>query len=467
MNHKKQLVKNTIIIAIGKLSTQVISFLLLRLYTSKLSTAEYGTYDFLVTISVFLLPFITMLMEESLFRFLIDAETLKEKRNIVTATVLYMFISTICFSIIAGIVVSFIHYEYGLVFILFVVSNVMIAISNCLARGTGKIKLYSLSNFILGAITVILNILFIAVFNFGVSGLLWSNTIANALTSILVLIKLRFTRYIKIKYFNKKVLATMIKYSIPLVPNSISWTIITISDRIMLTSMVNADANGIYSIANKFPNIIFTCYGFFSTAWKESAARIIKEENKSQYYNSIYKDIKVFLKAITLGLIAIMPFIFPILIDKSYNDAYIYIPILIIAIYYSNISNFYGGIFSAYKDTKIMGSTTILAAIINIGINFLFITKYQIYAATFSTLISNLVVYVYRRIKLRKYIKLREKFNVLYWLLVLATLVTYYLNNMIVNILMFIIVLVYCIYTNKKFINRMINMLKNRNAATE
>ena len=35
------------------------------------------------------------------------------------------------------------------------------------------------------------------------------------------------------------------------------------------------EANGIYSIANKFPNIIYTCYGFFSTAWKESAAKIL------------------------------------------------------------------------------------------------------------------------------------------------------------------------------------------------
>ena len=61
-----------------------------------------------------------------------------------------------------------------------------------------------------------------------------------------------------------------------------------------------------------------------------------------------------------------MPFAFPILVDPSYNDAYIYIPILTISIYYTNMSNFYGGIFTAYKDTKIMGSTTFAAAIINI-----------------------------------------------------------------------------------------------------
>ena len=105
MNQKKQLLGNTLIIAIGKLSTQVISFLLLPLYTSKLSTAEYGTYDFLVTLSTFLLPIITLLMEESMFRFLIDAEDLKEKKRVITATVIYTLVGTVLFTVIASIAI--------------------------------------------------------------------------------------------------------------------------------------------------------------------------------------------------------------------------------------------------------------------------------------------------------------------------------------------------------------------------
>ena len=64
MDHKKQLVKNTIIIAIGKMSTQIISYLLLPLYTAKLSPSEYGIYDFVITVCVFASPIITLLMEE-------------------------------------------------------------------------------------------------------------------------------------------------------------------------------------------------------------------------------------------------------------------------------------------------------------------------------------------------------------------------------------------------------------------
>lgn len=459
MNQKRQLLINTIIIAIGKLSTQIVSFLLLRLYTSELTTAEYGIYDFLVTVSTFLLPIITMLMEESMFRFLIDANDLKSKKRVITGTIAYTIVGTSVFTILATIIMGAMKYEYTLVFILFVISNVLIGLSNALSRGMGKIKLYSLSNFILGASTIILNIIFIVNLKLGVSGLLWSNTVANSITAIIVLMMLHLPLFISEKDLSKNTISEMLRYSIPLVPNNLSWIIISLSDRLMLTWMTGADANGIYSIANKFPNIIYTFYGFFSTAWKESAARIIKENNKTEYYNSIYKDIKFFLKAIVLGLIAIMPFVFPLLVDSSYNEAYIYIPILIISIYYTNMSNFYGGIFTAFKNTKIMGSTTVLSAIINITINLIFIPKFGIYAAAFSTLISNAIVFAYRRYKLREYIKLKEKFNYVFWTLLVITLITYYRNNMILNVIMFIIVLAYCIFTNMTFIRKILKLV--------
>ena len=155
-----------------------------------------------------------------------------------------------------------------------------------------------------------------------------------------------------------------------------------------------------------------------------------------------------------------MPFAFPLLVDSSYSDAYAYIPILAISIYYTNMSNFFGGIFGAYKDTKIMGSTTIVAAIMNIVINLIF--KFGIWAAVFSTLISNVVIYWYRRQKLKMYINLKGKFNYAFWLLLGLTLFTYYKNNMAINIVMFIIVLAYCIFTNKNFINQILSPITKR-----
>ena len=474
MNQKKQLMKNTIIIAIGKLSTQVISYILLPLYTAKLSPSEYGNYDFVCTLSLFLCPIITLLMEESMFRYLIDADSKIQRKRIISQTIIYTFFGTVLFTILAAVIMN-IWTEYSAAYITaiitFVISNILIGLSNALSRGLGKIKLYSVSNFILGISTIILNIVFILGINAGAEGLLWANTIANSLTAIVIFAILKLPTYIG--KLNKPLLIDMIKYSVPLVPNSISWSIINMSNRLILTNMVSSAANGIYAMASKFPNIISVVYGYFYTAWKESAARIVKEDNKNDYYNSIYHDAKRFLYAITICLIAAMPFVFPIFINETYDEAYIYIPIIMIATYYSNLSSFYGGIFSAYKDTKIMGSTTIVAAILNVVIMCVFVNQFKIYAACFSMLIANLIVYFYRKKKLKKYIKLRE----LKWqgpmLFLTIICLAYYAKyvpaigeNPIllwgINILSLLIAILYSLANNWKFIKGTIGVVTEK-----
>lgn len=474
MNQKKQLMKNTIIIAIGKLSTQIISYLLLPLYTSQLDPSEYGNYDFICTLSIFLCPIITLLMEESMFRYLIDADSKVQRKKIITQTIIYTFFGTVLFTIIAALIMGFgTDYTpmYITAIITFVISNILIGLSNALSRGLGKIKLYSVSNFILGISTIILNIVFILSLNAGAEGLLWANTIANAFTAIVILGILKLPKYIG--KIDKPLMKDMIKYSIPLVPNSISWSIINMSDRIILTQMVSSAANGIYAMANKFPNIINVLYGYFYTAWKESAAKIVKEDNKNQYYNSIYHDAKRFLYAVTICLIAVMPFAFPIFINEAYDEAYVYIPIVMIATYYSNLSSFYGGIFSAYKDTKIMGTTTIVAAVINLVIDLLLVNSLKIYAACFSTLIANLIVYFYRKKKLKKYLKLKE----LKWqgpMLFLAIICLAYYAKYIpgvgknpvliwtINVISLLIAVLYSLLNNWKFIKGIVTTIKGK-----
>ena len=471
MSHKSQLIKNTMIIAIGKISTQIISYILLPLFTSKMAVNEYGIYDFICTVSIFLCPIITLLMEESMFRFLIDAKDEKEKKQVISQTIIYTVLGIIAFIPIAIIVLKyFSDYSNSLiiVFIIFVISNIAIGLSNALARGLSKIKLYSLSNFILGLTTILLTFIML-LWKPNAESLLWANTIANLGTAFFIFIKLKLGKYIG--KTNKTLMKKMVKYSIPLVPNSISWSIINMSDRLFLTSLVNAEANGIYAMASRFPNIINVVYSYFYTAWKETAAKIVKEKNKTDYYSSIYLDMKKIMFAVTICLIAVMPFAFPIFIKDNYAEAYVYIPIIMIATYYSCISSFYGGIFGAFKKTRIMGTTTIIAATINLVVDLALIKYIGIYAACLSTLLADIIVYYYRKIKLKKYVRLNE-INPFGPASVLTLIcLAYYTKYMpfisdlwywLLNILALLIAVLYSFFMNKTFLNDLLNKLKGR-----
>ena len=142
-----------------------------------------------------------------------------------------------------------------------------------------------------------------------------------------------------------------------------------------------------------------------------------------------------------------------------------------IATYFSCLSSFYGGIFTAYKNTKIMGSTTMIAAAINLVVDLVFVMQFKIYAACFSTLIADLIIYFYRKIKLKDYIRLRE----VKWqgpLLILAIICfAYYLKYIpgcsmtlywIANVFSAFIAIAYSIMNNKKLLKKLVNKFRRK-----
>ena len=84
MDREKSLLKNTLIITIGRICTQMITFFLLPLYTTLLSTEEYGIVDLLNTFVSLLLPIITLQVEQAVYRELIEERKNENKKRYFT-----------------------------------------------------------------------------------------------------------------------------------------------------------------------------------------------------------------------------------------------------------------------------------------------------------------------------------------------------------------------------------------------
>lgn len=464
MNENKRLIKNTGIIAVGNISTKLISFLLLPLYTTLLSTAEYGTFDYIISIATFCVPFVSVLMDESIFRFLIDCKSNGSKKKVISTSMLIVFLGMIGFIVIGLPIMQILKYKYTYYVIFYILLNVMSGMISALLRGIGRTDQYALFNFLLGTIQILLNVIFIAGFKMGLIGMISASILAQFIISVFFISRMRLWRYMSFRMFDSKLAKEMIIYSFPLIPNKISWTIINLSDRIVLMNVLGSSATGLYAVSYKFPNLMDTIYGFFYQSWKESSARILTEDIKTQniFYNRIYIYLKNFMYSIVLGMIAFMPLIFKILINSRYYDALFYIPFLLIGTYFSNISGFYGGVFTAFKDTKIMGTTTMVAAILNLIINLLLIQKLGIYAAAFSTLLANFAVYVYRKNKVKKYIFLEENKKMSLNAIIITTIILllFYSENTLYIIFSCVIAFGYAYVANKKLIKYLLLHIK-------
>lgn len=461
LNEKKRLIKNTGIIAIGNMSTKLISFILLPLYTSLMTKAEYGTVDYIVSISMFLVPSISLLMDESMFRFLIDCKTDRERARIISMSVVIILAGCGIFSVFAVPVMLFIKYKYTFFVVAYVITSVLSTMTSALLRGLGRTDKYALYNFLVSFTTISLNILFIAGLHLNVRGMLMSTIISHVVMPTVYIIRLKLWKFVDFGSTDKALAKEMIKYSTPLIPNKLSWTIINLSDRIIIMNLIGADFSGLYAVAYKFPNLMDTIYGFFYQSWKESSARVMHDKDgQEEFYNTTYGYLKNFMFAVTAGMIAFMPLAFRIFVKAEFKAAIVYVPILLMGTYFANISGFYGGIFTANKDTRIMGISTVYAAVINLAVNISLIHFMGLYAAAVSTFLANFIVYLYRKAKVKQYVRLREN-NLLSFtaVAVLAVLLTlFYMNTTATTVAGCAIAVVYAVVTNKKLIFKLLNM---------
>ena len=455
MNKKKQFAKTTIIIFFGKVCTQLISFFLLPLYTSYLATKEYGLVDLIQTYVTLLVPIITMELEMSIFRYLVDARGKeKDTKKLISNNFFVLGISLTLFSILYVIITCFVNIPFRWLILVDIIVCVLSGNFLQIARGFGKTLDFSISCILTGLTTVISNILLICVFHMGAEGMIISMALANFICSLYLFIRLKLYSKINFKLKDTKLLKEMYKYSIPLVPNGISWWIVNVSDRTIISFVLNAGANGLYAISNKFPTIISSLTGIFNLSWAESAALHINSPDRDEFFSDVFNTIMKLFTSLGIGMIACLPFVFPILINHKYNDAYNYIPYLVLGTVFNVAICLYSQVYLAKKLSKQVASTAILGAIINIVLNVLFIKQIGLYAASLSTAISYFVMMVYRHIDLKKYVNIKIQKGLVINSIILFSfsIFMYYQNDLILNIINLIVAVAYALLINMNFL---------------
>lgn len=463
MDKKNELAKNTLIILIGKICTQFISFFLLPLYTSILASSEFGLVDLVTTYIVLIVPIITLQLESALFRYLIDVRNFEEEKNKIISNV---FISTIfiatLFLLILYVISYFIKIPYKYYIVGIILATIFLDLMLQMSRGLGDNTGYSIASVISGVLMIIFNIIFLVVFKLGPKGIFLSMSISKLISGIYLFIRRKAYKYLHYKYLDKNLIKELLKYSIPLMPNGIIWWVINASDRTIINIFLGNAANGIYAISNKFSGVFINIYNIFNTSWTESASLHIDSSDRDEFFSTTIISMFKLFSCICLGIIAYMPLIFSIMINDQYSEAYNYIPILMISSLFNVVVGLIGVVYIAKKLTKEITKTSFWSGVINIVSNLIMIKFIGIYAASLSTLLSFMIMAIYRYIDVQKYINLKidKKMIVQNIIIFLITIVIYYKKNWILNIVNMVIVTLYSIIINKDFIIKSLYIIK-------
>jgi len=192
-----------------------------------------------------------------------------------------------------------------------------------------------------------------------------------------------------------------LKISLPFIPHTLGMVALTQLDRIMIIKLIGNSAAGLYSFGFSYASII----ALFSNAISQAFQPWLYEN----YKNNKIDQIKIATNNITLGLSVIMIFLISfgpeaikILGPENFWDAkYVIMPI-VIGSFFQYLAATYSTIQLYHKKTIFIPIGTLLAALVNICLNFYFIPIFGFKGAAFSTLISFLIQALFHMIIYKK-----------------------------------------------------------------
>lgn len=446
MSRSAELFKTTALLMVGKLFTQLVAFILVPVYTFHLAAEDYGTIDLLLTYIALIAPLVSIQLELAAFRFAIDARDDPQKMNAVLTTAFSVAIPVIALTVVAAMILStFIAMPHITLIVTNILLAVVVSILLQFARGAGYTKHFTIASIVIGLVNALLSYILIVTLQTSAIGLMIALSVANFVGVFYIawLILRKSGKAIMRSRPDASLRVDMLRYSIPLIPNSIAWWVLNVSDRTIIAIFIGAAANGIYAVASRFAFVPGVVFGILNTAWSESASIYINAPDRDHFFSKI-SDINLRIYAfVTVMYMLLIGIFYDHIIGPGYTESRLLIPILAIgAIFQATLGN-YSAVYIAKKRTKDIARSSIIAALINIIINLALINLIGVYAAAISTVVAFAIMTAIRHTQVQQYAKINYRTSSILWATAVVTMgcVLYYINlPMPVSVILYIAV---------------------------
>lgn len=451
---EKKLLKNTGILAIGTVLTKCVSFVIVIFYSSWLTSVEYGKFELFISYVTLLIPLFSLSCGEAIFRLMLDNKSENGGKELISSGSLVYVLGFFVSSISAIVLFRGIFGDLILYFVLLYAAEMLYNFCSFVARGVKQLKCYAASGVMNILVMSSSTILLVRVLGFGLKGLIMGYVLGYLCASVWIGYSVKIHRLFSFNSIRWDKIKSMLKYSVPLIPNSIAWWIVSASDRTIIATALGDTYTGIYSIAQKIPSICVILYNVFHVSWQENASEAIDEgEEQTAYFNKIFNKIIPVLISVSVCVLSVNYYMFCYIFDPKYIDGYVHVWILVTGTVFSFLSQFVGGIFVGLKKPSINGLTTLIAAIANIVFNVLMIKTIGLYAASLSTLIAYLLLFFSRMFVVRKHYKLRiEPINFVYGIIFLYFIGAQYLDIGWLRVLNVLLAIMIACIANKEYI---------------
>ncbi|HAY33712.1 MAG TPA: polysaccharide biosynthesis C-terminal domain-containing protein [Ignavibacteria bacterium] len=400
----KSLSKDTLIYGVNTIVGRFLGFFLVPFYTNKFLPEEYGIITIIYSYIAILNVFFSIGLESGFMKFSSTLEVGSKKENfsnpyfIVLANSFFLSLLIYIFANeLTGVFQVSSDYAYLIRYsavILFFDTIVLIPFAYL--RLKNKAKSFAGIKIINITLNVILNVVLILYYNFGIEAVFISNLISSAVTFFLLFPVLKDNITFK---FNKELIKELLRFSIPYIPAGIAANLVQIIDRPILKYLTNDETVGIYTANYKLGIFMMLIVSMFEFAWRPFFLNNAKEPEAKRIFSKVLTIFTAFSSMVFLVLTVLIENIvmwdLPFgshLIGKAYWSGLEIVPVILFGyLLYGMYINFMAGIYIE-KKTKYLPVITGIGAAVNVISNFILIPEYSYMGAAISTLISYFVM---------------------------------------------------------------------------
>ena len=378
----------------------VVGVVAIPVITRLFSPEEYGNYILVMTTVSVLSALSSAWLSSAIIRFL-PAYKLANQVGELRTTIVKLAITSIMVTsiIFAGILLLLVKSRISPeLYFLMRIGALVLIVTSCsqiflaFLRAERRVMLYS-SFIVWQSVTKLgIGMVMVLIFGYGVDGLLWGVVLALGATLPLMW---KFTigkLSLKEGRLRSRMSREMAKYGFPVVAVNLATWVLSFSDRYMLGIFRGSQEVGIYSASYTISeHTIFMIASVFMVASAPIGFRIWETQGSQASQNFINRLSRYYILIglpITVGLSALARSVVGILTAQAYSSGYKIVPVVAFGAFLVGITHRFSEVLTFYKRTDILMYCMIGAALLNIGLNFIFIPKYGYMAAAATTLIA-------------------------------------------------------------------------------
>lgn len=413
MNKYKNLAFNTVIFAIGTFGSKILTLFLTRLYTTYMGADILGSKELIEASAAFMIPVFSFSMADAILRFGLDKEY--DKRQVFSTSIVVQLFGLFVMLLLSPLfsLIPFIK-GYTSWLMLYVCTSVFRLTCANFIRAKGYVKLFAFDGMLATLTLFIFNIIFISKLDLGIKGFMIAMILSDFCSGLFLWKLAGLGKYFSLAYADKDMIHSMVRFSLPLIPTAVMWTITGFSDRILIkyvdgpAGKTGDTAVGLYTAASKIPNLISMVSTIFFQAWNMSAITEHGNKGEGKFYATVYSAYQSIMYIASAFLILLVQPVSRILLNYNnhpeYSKAYVYTPVLVLSVLMMCFNLFFSSIYTASKHTKNSFWTSLVSMVLNVVLNVILIKKFGVHGAVAASFISYLACYLIRVVDARRYI---------------------------------------------------------------